>query len=725
MNKITITTLLFLGILLVGCTTTPTTLGTAPTTNIDLEDKGLQTFATDAELNTYLLAHSQNNMYGGYARGGLMMDAMVKTASLESNSAPQAAGGANDYSQTNVQVQGVDEADFVKNDGRYIYMLQNNVLIIVDAYDAKNADIISETELPKEYYASNLFIYEDKVIVLAQSNEQSFYFMKYDIMPQPNYEPITKVLIYDTIKKSAPKLLNEFEVSGDYYQSRMIDNVVYVVSTKYASYPARPPIVYAEKIINPTIYYFDNDEESYNYNTMVSVDVDSEKVVDSETYLLGYSNTLMMSEDNIYISYQKQPYRCWGWYCRDNSYDKNRFTDVVVPLLPVELKSDIQSIINARISEDEQWKQISDVLTTFYKEIQNDESLQNKYENMFDDISNALDEYDTKALLENSKTIIHKINVNEGKLFYESKGQVDGRLLNQFSLDEYKGNLRVATTVDLWLNNGRKNYNNVYVLDENMKTVGSVENIAQNESIYATRFMGDKLYMVTFRQIDPFFVIDLSNPRNPKILGQLKIPGYSSYLHPISDTLILGIGKETGENQWGGTSTQGVKISLFDVSDFKNPKEVQKYEIGMAGSDSPILYDHKAFLYSATKGIFVIPVSEVTSKNSARYGYNYAYWDGAYVFNIDNNGFDLLGKVKHDSRSSTYYNWYDRASVSRSLYMDNNLYTISNKYIKINSLVDDLSSIKSITLPDYNKYVGPYYGGVSEPGVVEEIAIVN
>jgi uncharacterized secreted protein with C-terminal beta-propeller domain len=253
-----------------------------------------------------------------------------------------------------------------------------------------------------------------------------------------------------------------------------------------------------------------------------------------------------------------------------------------------------------------------------------------------------------------------------------------------------------------------------------MDTVGSLENVATNETIYSTRFMGDKLYMVTFKQIDPFFVIDLSNPRMPEVLGELKIPGYSSYLHPYKDNFIIGVGKNTEENQWGGTSIQGVKISLFDVTDFNKPKEVDTYDIGMEGTDTPIMYEHKAFLLF--DNIMVIPVSEITSRNAGQYGYNYAYWDGAYVFKVSESGFELLGKVKHDSRSSSYYNWYDRASVTRSIIMDNELFTISNKFIKVNDLNNNLKSLSSIDLPSGQGDIIPIYAGgaaVSEPVIVK------
>ena len=162
-------------------------------------------------------------------------------------------------------------------------------------------------------------------------------------------------------------------------------------------------------------------------------------------------------------------------------------------------------------------------------------------------------------------TGLYKFGIDGGRIRYIAAGEVEGHLLNQFSMDEYGGNLRVATTVEGYGSSGSYQYNNVFVLDPGMKTIGSLKYIAPDEKIYSTRFIGDRLYMVTFKRIDPLFVIDLSDPKNPGILGKLKIPGYSHSLPPYASDHIIGIGKETELNDWGGVSTSGLKLALFDV----------------------------------------------------------------------------------------------------------------------------------------------------------------
>ena len=234
--------------------------------------------------------------------------------------------------------------------------------------------------------------------------------------------------------------------------------------------------------------------------------------------------------------------------------------------------------------------------------------------------------------------------------------------------------------------------------------------------------------MVTFKRIDPLFVIDLSNPSNPEVLGELKIPGYSDYLHPYDETHIIGIGKETDSNEWGGISTKGLKLALFDVSDVANPKPVDTYVIGEAGTESEALNDHKAFLFNKEKNLLVIPVSEVKGKPTydSRLGYyRQKLWQGAYVFTLNDNGFEVRGKITHnegDEQQDWY--WYGSPnSVRRSLFMDNTLYTVSLGKIKANNL-DDVKEISTVKLPYEKPQEYPYPMPYLTKGS-EEVAVAS
>jgi len=718
---------IFIGLLIIALVALTACSSTAPVPNIGSNvntlnsSQELKTFKNVDELKTFLDVNTQNSASnsGGIVSksvvGGASMEAIAPTANAPMANAvatSQSAGGsAVDYSQTNVQVQGVDEADFIKNDDRYIYTIADNNLVIIDGVDANTSKIISKTDLNLKSdinYGTptvrDIFLNKDKVVIFVDAYEPSFYFEKYNIVPIEISKQDTIVYEYDVSDRENPKLITNYTISGYYFSSRMIGDIVYTVTQENLydwQYYGGPMISYAKTVIRPTINYFDNPEQNYQMNTITSISLKSDSVVDSEAFMLGYGDTLMVSENNIYIAYQKQSQWCFGWRCTsDDNASRDRFMQVVVPLLEGDIKVKVENIVSQGLSQEEEWNQISSEFTKFYATLKSDSTEQDKYKDMFIKIEDALNEYDAKKAIEDSKTIIQKIAINDGKIIYQTKGEVDGRLLNQYSMDEYNGSLRVATTVDLWLNSGSEEFNNVYVLDENLKVTGSVENLAQNESIYSTRFMEDKLYMVTFRQVDPFFVIDLSDTTNPKVLGYLKIPGYSSYLYPVNDKLIIGVGKSTGENENGGVITEGVQVSLFDVSDFSNPKELDKYNIGLQGTDSPILYDPKAFLYSPTKKILVIPVTEIVDRvPSGQYNYRITTWNGAYVFNVSDTNFTLIGKVKHSSSETEYYNWFNDASVMRSLYINNALYTVSQKFIKVNDLNNALAELNTIGLP--------------------------
>jgi inhibitor of cysteine peptidase len=293
-------------------------------------------------------------------------------------------------------------------------------------------------------------------------------------------------------------------------------------------------------------------------------------------------------------------------------------------------------------------------------------------------------------------TSIYRISVNKDTLVFETKGIVPGYVLNQYAMDEYNGNFRLATT-----SQKQQTSNNVYVLNMNLTVVGKLENLAITERIYSARFMGNKAYLVTFRQTDPFFVLDLSNPAEPRVAGELKIPGYSSYLHMYDENHVIGLGMENTT----------VKLSLFDVTNVNNPMEIARYVVQGDYTSSDALYEPKAFLFNGTKELLVIPVSITqygvidggnvappSGKDVGIAPLHGGYWQGAYVFKLTLSGFELQGGITHQETISqqNYYGDYS-LNVNRALYIDNTLYTLSNGKVKLNSLTD-LTQIAEINL---------------------------
>jgi uncharacterized secreted protein with C-terminal beta-propeller domain len=714
MNIKTIFLLLILSIsVFAGCTEVTVTNQPKSGTDVTKLDTSqeLKKFNSVNEIIEYIQDSAAGSMYYGnvFSRSissmDMAMEESVGSFSMSKAAAPIASGGTDDFSQTNVQVKGVDEADFVKNDGKYIYVLSQDKLVIVDAYPADDAEIISETEI--EGRPANLFVNDDKLVVFSVVNDEVMVIPQFDFIPRQRYTQVTHAYVYDISDREEPELVNDFNTNGQYYDARMIDDYVYFISKEslyYRNNYIDVPVIRegAEIVMSPEIYYFDNPEQNFVFHTIAAFDIDDDDI-NAKSFMMGYSNTLMVSKDNIYISYQKN--LPWRYYENQN---EDRFYDVVVPLLPADVQDEIEDVKDSSLTDYEKWQEISSILEDMYN------SMDEKDKRVLvEEINDAIEKYEVKRAIERSKTIIHKIAIDGTDIDYVDKGEVNGYLLNQFSMDEYQGNLRVATTTQLWTGRGSQQHNNVYVLDEDMDTIGELEEIAPDERIYSTRFVGDRLYMVTFKRIDPLFVIDLSDPEGPSVLGELKIPGYSDYLHPYDENHIIGIGKETSDNQWGGISVKGVKLALFDVSDVTNPELLDKYEIGEPGTDSEALREHKAFLFDKKKNVLVIPIREVKGERyrGERGYYMQRVWQGAYVFGVTpEDGFEVKGKISHnEDLEETRYYWNSPYAVKRSLYMDDILYTISAKKILMNDLDDIDDEINSIKLPYKQDRYYPVY----------------
>jgi uncharacterized secreted protein with C-terminal beta-propeller domain len=607
---------------------------------------GLKQFASAAEVRAYLAAHapSGGDTYSRSVDGAVVPQAVNGVAEKSAAPALPSLGGSPDYSTTNIQVQGVDEADIVKNDGKYIYVLSGGKLVVLEAYPGETAKILSETGI--EGNPVEAFLSGDRIVVFASGGTYStpvYRSMPMEMAVPPRYyQPVTHGYIYSLKDRTDPDLVRDITFPGSYYDSRMIGDRVYVITNEnvYTYADEIPMPVVKDDLgisIDPKVSYFDVPFGSYTFSTISSFSVPDDRSLSAESFLLGYTSTLYVSRDNIYMAFQRP---------------------VAIRAEPVVGRDLVATSVSRQPPEE--------------------------------------------------VTAICRFAISNGQIRYIGTGEVTGHLLNQFSMDESGGNLRVATTVQGYGGSGSYEYNNVFVMDSGMKTIGSLKYIAPDERIYATRFLGDRLYMVTFKRIDPLFVIDLSDPRNPGILGKLKIPGYSDYLHPYDRNHIIGIGKETETNDWGGVSTSGLKLALFDVSDVNHPTEVDHVEIGEAGSDSEALRDHKAFLFSKEKDLLVIPVREVQKVLlKGEYSpYTQKIWQGAYAFSVSpQKGFTLRGKVIHSDEDTSGYYWGSRSAVKRSLYIGDVLYTLSSDAIIATDLAT-MRPIREIPLP---------YGGYGYP----------
>ncbi|KUG15222.1 hypothetical protein ASZ90_015120 [hydrocarbon metagenome] len=567
--------------------------------------------------------------------------------------------------------------------------------MIIDAYPAARAAVVSTTEIITDT-PRDIFIDGDRLVLFTTGTETPEYGVQTaESMMMPPYwrpsSPVTHATIYDISDRATPRLLKDYSIDGDYIDARMIGPLIYLVTREqiypYRDYPLVVPALRegSRTVLQPDVWYFDHPEYGYTFTTVTSLDVSSAKEKDAQTYLLGSGSTLYVSEEAMYVSFP-------------------RYIPVIYRGLPGQP-------VPMAVDDTSSGGVVSGIPPDF-----NTLTGQER-QSILDSLRDAEQDAIRRQEADQTTTVIHKIGIRNGAITYLAKGEVPGTLHNQFSMDEYKGNLRVATTSSVYTPRyGQYTYNNVYVLDRDMATIGELTHIAEQETIYSTRFIGDRLYMVTFKRIDPFFVIDLSKPRDPKVLGELKIPGYSDYLHPYDATHIIGIGKETTTSDWGGVSVSGVKLALFDVSDVTDPKLLDKVQIGDAGSDSAALADHHAFLFDKAKNLLVIPVRAVTADPARNWEYS-AYrpqvWYGAYVFGLTpTTGFTLRGTVQHGAGDSGYYSYGSSASeVKRSLYIGDVLYTMSSKQIMANSLGDLDMTLATIPLPPFSDVLYPVVKG--------------
>lgn len=688
------------------------------------KDIALKTFSTYEEFNDFLES-SQELGYGMYDLAGGRGVMMVAESA---DGAQKAAPAASEYSTTNIQVEGVDEADIVKNDGKYIYTISGNKVVIVDAYPVENAKILSE--IKSDDTLLNLFINNDKLVVLGQrqakaqkqviSEKQAKGGAIAGEMPfYPYYEQETFIDTYDVTDKENPKLVDDVALRGYYFGSRMVGDYVYLVVNEDIYFrenmPAPLPAIVrngVEKEMPVTeILCPPYPDTSYRYTNILAINTqDKNEDLAHKVVLTGNSQSVYMSLNNLYLTGIKT--RSWI------DYRKTLLEKTVLPLVSKENIDRINSILSSGLEEYKKWSEIDSVVEKYRENLPSE-----KVSEFNEEVQEKVIEVQREWAKESEKTVIHRISVDKGNIEYKADGEVPGRVLNQFSMDEYKDHFRIATTAGYasTKEGEETSSNNVYVLNMGLDVVGKVEDLALGEKIYSARFIGDRCYLVTFRNIDPLFVIDLADPINPKVLGKLKIPGYSDYLHPYDETHLIGLGKWTVDAKEGDFAWyQGLKISLFDVSDVSKPKEVAKYELGDRGTDSYALHDHKAFLFDRDKKLLVIPVllAEIDKEKypqglePMQYG-DYTF-QGAYVFNIDlDSGIELKGRITHVEDEQTflksgYYYYNDAYSVKRSLYMDNTLYTLSNKIIKMNKL-DTLDEVNKIELPYEDSYYGPYY----------------
>lgn len=523
-------------------------------------------------------------------------------------------GMINNYSETNVQVAGVDEADTVKVDGRYIYTrVDTKSIAIIDTKDGmKQVGCINynDPQLIYNYTVDKMFVDGKYLTVMLSHSEGSFNHSRWD----SHIKGYTTMQVYDITDRSNPVLKRSVRVEGSLSEIRKIDHQIYLVT-------------------QASIGYFREGEYT------------QEKVLPS--YQDSAADSEMQMIDAKSIRY----------------YDWSRCSDYTL-ITSFNIDNATKAQVNVLIGGNDEFYMSKNAIYIAAYHYNKD---------------NTYGEEGT------SETFITKYNIAGNTVKYAGTGRVSGRLLNQFSMDEYNGYFRMATSG--WSKASQQNSNNVYILDKNLNIAGKLEGLAPDESIYSVRFEGDRGYVVTFQQVDPLFVIDLSQPKAPKVLGELKVPGFSQYLHPIGDHLVVGIGRSTKENVIRDENGKeivtrvvaaGLKLSLFDVTNPKAPVEINHINLGTEGSFSEALETHTAVMADPKRHILAIPVylqfdNEVKITDDV-YA---AYFQGAYVFGIENG--KLVGKAKLgqvDAATGKYVTGINTIEPGHVCYIGDTMYYI-------------------------------------------------
>lgn len=616
-------------------------------------------FSNCDELSGYLIksAEQQEKLYRYHdtLAGTPGFDERINVA--EDLDLTSGAGGAvaeknsatiDDYSSTNNQHAGVDEADFIKTDGEYSYIVTGGYFVIFDNWPAAESKELARIRLKGNPIA--LFVYND--IVWIVSNIVDYQFIENDEKSLTEFAPrisqLSSVSIYDVTERRAPELIREITMEGYYLDARRIANNVHMVSSAHIDIqPLLQTDLVADisdllPVLTDKIYQANHNVSTatslisecgniYRPGTangtatisLLSFDLDNPRAETSRQTIISNPGAVYANKQSLYIATVENNY--WAW----------------LPVLEGEEKP-------------------------------------------------------------TPGTTFHKFSL-DNKPVYAASGRVDGYIINQFAMDEYNDLLRTVTTVDTWWNNDDP-VNSLFILQQSGKALilrSKLTGLGKpGERIYAARFMGDKGFLVTFEQIDPLYTLDLKDPDNPLIAGELEVPGFSTYLHPIGEGLLLAIGRDTENNT--------VKLSLFDTSNFAHPALLHSESI-RAGSHSMAEYEHKAFTWYANEKLLAIPVTR-WGRDSRAFG-GYDLFTGLKLFKVDKHqGFELFGEIDHNVffKNESENRWYYPKNIKRSFFVSSSedksyLYSISNRGMKVNAVADIKTDLAVLPLPVYDR----------------------
>ncbi len=662
-----------------------------------VSEGGLSTFSDYEELEVYL-----KNQYSTRVRsyGDLELDVAVDVllptdlpapepkngleADTDSSESPGSSDSSgNGFSGTNIQELGVDESDKVKTDGNFFYVAAAQEVNIVAIDPA--LEIVSTISLEKLGNVNSLYLYEEILVVLYDS---------YSSFPKPVMEEDygwyynnMGVAFYDVSNQAEAVLLKTVELEGSLVSSRRIGNKLHVVQ-QFS--PIMPPIRY---------YYepgLETKDDVVEENKERVEEVSLEKLIPYYSVIYPKSKDAeilpVVAPENFYKPVDENG---GGQIATVVTFDLDRLDDSFDAIAMIANARSVYASTRALFVFSDRWNDGAPA--------------------------------DSPS---RQQTEIYKFDLTGDSVTAVASGRVNGTILNQFSLGEDEDVLRVATNTRIWTKDQSEIFNHIYCLRENgtsLDVIGKIENLAFGEQIYAARFIGKRGFLVTFVNVDPLFTLDLSDPTAPKVAGELKVPGYSDYIHPWGENHLITIGKDAisdGRTTW----TQGVQLSIFDVTQFDNPSLLHKLIIGDRGTQSEANYNHKAFTFWTEHDLLAIPIDlyKVTDRtldsSPSTYG-NYVSSD-LYVFSISQeSGFEQIGTlpVQISKPNQFVYNPW-----TRGVFVEENIYSVTESVMH-SAVIDNIDGTTlDLTLPsdrDASRppiIIEPLPGPDVEPAILEE-----
>jgi|TARA_B100001540_G_scaffold7477_1_gene6567 uncharacterized secreted protein with C-terminal beta-propeller domain len=668
----------------------------------------------EEEARTSLLQAVDEVYYWG---GGIWLEGDAEMAMDDAGSAtsstppPTTRQEGVDYSGTNNQEQGVDEADFVKTNGYNIFFVDNGVLHIMDVPEFGQIEHASTTDIQGSPVA--MMLNEDNLVVVSTVYNWN---IDYDDPLQEamgwsddwygwRTNTLTKFTVFDISNSSSPEVNRELYIEGYYMTAREVAGTVRTVTHTWMNIPdLRTWISYPDDYW--TVDYSEEErrnmrevaaQEAMEHNQQVMSEISLEDILPQVHERIG----------SEIITHHMDGDDCSDFAAPEDALNRGYTSIFTIDLISEELDFEADHIVG-------NWPLVYSSQDTLII------------------TENAWDWWwfwGHDDLMES--TNIHTFDISQpGETTYAGSGRVDGTILDQFSISEYEGVVRVATTTGQWgrwwMENPTPMENHVITLSHALdvdtgKTrlleMGRVDGIAYNETIWSARFVEDRAYIVTFENMDPLWTIDLSNPTSPTIMGELKVPGVSTYIHPLSDDAILTIGLGPADEETGlGLDWSNTRLSLFNVSNFSDPQETQTLSLspvedptdGWAWAWSEATWEHKAFQYWAPKGMLAVPLNtyryDYYYDENGHYHYEYDWVSKLMIVNITEEGMELHGEVDHSQFYDTEeYHWWSSYNIRRSIFMGDYIYAISHAGITVTHL-DTLEEVDALQLVQVEPY---------------------